>query len=332
MTDLIGNTPLVALTRLFDGHGPRVYAKLESQNPGGSAKDRPAAAMLEEALATGQVRPGDTIVESSSGNLGVALAQQARWHGLRFICVVDPRTNETTKRLIRAYGGEVLTIDQPDPATGDWLVARIAAVQVLVSSMPGAWWPNQYGNHLNPVAHRDGTIREVLSELGRTPTALYVATSSTGTLVGCTDGLRQAGHDTRIVAVDAAGSVLFAGARGQRKLPGFGAGIVPALAAAARPDHVVRVTDLDCVTGCRRLVATEALLVGASAGGVVSALARDLGDYGPEDDVVMVFHDAGARYLDTVYDDTWVSHQLSVSLAEVRAMAGTPLSEMPSWV
>lgn len=327
VTDLVGRTPLVELTRLFSG-GPRVFAKLECRNPAGSAKDRPAAAVLEHALATGAIRAGDTVVESSSGNFGVALAQQARWHGLRFVCVVDPRTNHATRRLIEAYGGEVHTVTHPDSDTGDWLVARIVAVQQLVESRPGAWWPNQYANTLNAAAHRDGTMQEILDALGDPPTALYVATSSTGTLVGCTEGLRRHGHDTRIVAVDAWGSVLFAGARGDRKLPGFGAGMVPALAARARPDALTRVSDLDCVVGCRRLVAREALLMGASAGGVVSALALDLDNYGTNygtnDKVVLIFHDGGERYLDTVYDDAWVASELDVSPEQLRALITEP--------
>ena len=323
VTDLVGRTPLIELDRLFSG-GPRVFAKLECRNPAGSAKDRPAAAVLKDALATGAIRPGDTVVESSSGNFGVALAQQARWHGLRFVCVVDPRTNDATRRLIEAYGGEVHTVTRPDPDTGDWLVARILAVQQLVESNPRAWWPNQYANTLNAAAHRDGTMAEILDDLGHAPTALYVATSSTGTLVGCTEGLRRHGHDTRVVAVDAWGSVLFAGARGDRKLPGFGAGTVPALAALARPDALTRVSDLDCVVGCRRLVAREALLMGASAGGVVSALALDLAehraDYRAEDEVVLIFHDGGERYLDTVYDDDWVASELGVSSEQLLAL------------
>lgn len=327
VTDLVGRTPLVELTRLFNG-GPRVFAKLECSNPGGSAKDRPAAAVLEHALATGAIRAGDTVVESSSGNFGVALAQQARWHGLRFICVVDPRTNHATRRLIEAYGAEVHAVTRPDPKTGDWLVARIVAVQELVESRPGAWWPNQYANALNAAAHRDGTMQEILDTLGDAPTALYVATSSTGTLVGCTEALRQRGHDTRVVAVDAWGSVLFAGARGDRKLPGFGAGMVPALAARARPDALTRVSDLDCVVGCRRLVAREALLMGASAGGVVSALAQDLAPYGadyrPDDKVVLIFHDGGERYLDTVYDDAWVAGELGVGSERLQALIAEP--------
>lgn len=310
LSDLVGDTPLVRLRRLHEGRGPRVYVKLESANPGGSAKDRPAARMIQDALARGVIAPGDTIVESSSGNLGVALAQLARWHGLQFVCVVDPRINATNARLITAYGGRLHRVTEPDPLTGDWLAARQAAVRTLLAELPGAWSCDQYANPLNPAAHGEGTAREIVAALGSAPTALFVATSTTGTLSGCQGWLRAQGHGTRVVAVDAVGSVLFEGTRGPRLLPGFGAGTVPPLARDLVPDQLVRVDDLDCVVGCRRLVRTEALLAGASGGGVVSALDRCLDDYGPHDDVVLILHDSGARYLDTVYDDAWVAEQL----------------------
>ena len=152
---LIGRTPLVELARMGGPGGPRALVKLELTNPGGSAKDRPAARMLADALESGDLRPGGTVVESSSGNLGVALAQQAAYRGLRFICVVDPRSSQVNRRLIEAYGGVVHMVSEPDPVDGDWLRARIDAVQQLVASIPGAWWPNQYANVNNAAAHRD---------------------------------------------------------------------------------------------------------------------------------------------------------------------------------
>lgn len=321
VSDLVGDTPLVELSRLFGASGPRVLAKLEGRNPGGSAKDRPAAAMIAHALEEGLIGPGSTVVESSSGNLGVALAQQCRLQGLQFICVVDSRTSTTTRRLIELYGGTVHQVTEPDPMTGDWLVARLDAVQRIVSRTPNAWWSNQYANPFNSAAHRDGTVREICEALGDAPTALYIATSSTGTLGGAQQLLRANGHATRLVAVDAVGSVLFGGMRGERKLPGIGAGIVPALAEYAEPDAVIRVSDLDCVVGCRRLARAEALLVGASAGGVIAAVASEIDRYGRDDVVALIFHDLGERYLETVFDDAWVSDNLGCDPDTVCALA-----------
>ncbi|MBM6404194.1 2,3-diaminopropionate biosynthesis protein SbnA [Phycicoccus sp. CSK15P-2] len=326
--ELVGHTPLVHLRRLAaDRPGsPRLFLKMEAANPGGSAKDRPAAHMVREAWTEGLIGPGSTIIESSSGNLGVALAQQARAYGVQFICVIDPRTPLTTRRLIEAFGGELHVVSEPDPATGDWLVARIEAVTSMMSAVPGAWWPNQYGSSANATAHADGTMREILETLDGDLAALFTATSSTGTLVGCGDRLAQEGVDAALYAVDAVGSVLFDGLRGARELPGLGAGLVPPLAARAAPHDVLRVTDLDCVVGCRRLVEREALLVGASAGGVVTAAERVLERFTPDDNVVLIAHDGGARYLDTVYDDTWVQERLGCAPPLLAQLVADPSS------
>lgn len=325
--DLVGDTPLVELAHMLgDSAHPRVVAKLERFNPGGSAKDRTASAMIRTALAEGSLRPGATVIESSSGNLGVSLAQQARWRGLRFICVVDPRINRTTRRLIEAYGGEVISVQRPDPATGDWLAARIARVQELVATIPGAYWPNQYANPANPRAHAEGTMREIAETLDDDLTALYVATSTTGTLRGCLDYIAAHGLSTRVIAVDAVGSCLFGGTAAERTLPGFGAGIEPALAVGAAPDGVVRISELEAVRGCRHLAASEGLLAGASGGAVVSALLSDAWRYGPGDTVGLILHDGGEAYLDTVYDDAWVEEHLSPGPRDLQAPAPVPVA------
>ncbi len=319
---LIGNTPLVHLARLSPPEsGPRVLAKLECFNPGGSAKDRSAQGMLAAALADGLIAAGDTVVESSSGNLGVALAQQCAWAGLRFECVIDPRTTPTARALIRAYGGTLHEVVAPDPVTGDWLAARIARVAELVAMIPGAWWPNQYANPHNPRAHSAGTATEIFAALPNEPTAIFVATSTTGTLGGVLQQVAARSARTEVVAVDSAGSVLFGGTRGPRRLPGLGAGVEPPLAVGLAPDRLARVTDADCVRGCRRLARAEGLLMGASSGGVVSAYLDRAETYGPEDTVVLICHDAGERYLDTVYDDAWVAaHLPEVLLDDVAAV------------
>lgn len=321
MLDLIGGTPLVRLRRLYPGaHLPRLLTKLELANPGGSSKDRSAASMLSEALRRGELRRGDTVIESSSGNLGVALAQCCAWEGLRFVCVVDPRTNTQTLRMIEAYGAELHHVTDPDPDTGDWLIARRTAVRSLLRSTPRSWCPDQYANRMNPQAHAEGTMKEIAQALDGQVAAVVVATSTTGTLVGCQRYIASAGLTTQLIAVDACGSVLFGGARGTRLLPGFGAGTEPALARSAAPDRVVRVSDLECVIGCRRMAQREALLVGASTGGIISALHEELARFGPQDTVVFISHDSGSRYLDTVFDDTWVERHLGCPPQQLQAL------------
>jgi len=301
---LIGGTPLVPLRRLFPDARVNIYAKLEMYNPGGSAKDRPALRMMRETIARGQVGPGTTIVESSSGNMAISLAMICGVLGLRLICVVDPRTAETNLRIIRSYGAEIDFVNEPDPATGEYLPARIARVNELVNRIGDAYWPNQYGNEFNAAAHRDTTMPEIAAAVGEID-MLLVGVSSCGSLRGCSDYVREQGWRTAVIGVDAAGSAIFGGP-GIRRLPGLGAGVVPPLFAPGLADGHETVSDLDCVIGCRRLLRRESIMAGGSAGGVIAALGRRLSQLTDGANVVVMLADRGDRYLDTVYCDDWL--------------------------
>lgn len=310
----IGHTPLLHLTRLFAETAARrhldLYAKLEQLNPGGSAKDRPAVGMLADALASGRLRPGGTVVESSSGNLGVALARACTLAGVRFVCVVDVNANPTTVAHIRALGGQISLVSEPDPVTG-LLGARHQRVRDLLTADPGAVNLNQYGNPANPAAHRTGTAAELLDDLDGDVDAILVACSTTGTINGFHQTLDDRGLDqTRLVAVDAVGSVLFGGQAGHRVLPGMGAGLVTDLSRQLEPDEVVRVDDGQAVAGCRVLARQEGVLAGGSAGAVVWALGTMLDRLPEGSRVAVVLHDGGVPYLQTVYDDQWVAESL----------------------
>ena len=301
----IGNTPLVRLNRFVSDPKLTLYAKLESFNPGGSIKDRPALTILGEAFAAGLVRPGSVIVESSSGNMGIGLAQACRYYGLRFICVVDPKTTLQNLQMLRAYGAEVDYVAQPDPETGEFLPARINRVKALLAEIPGAFWPNQYANLNNPMSHYR-TMGEIATALEGRIDYLFVATSTCGTVRGCAEYARDHGIATRIIAVDAYGSLIFGDVKAKRLLPGMGAGLRPPLCDVSLVDQCVHVTDLECVTGCRQLVATEAILAGGSSGGVAAAVMK-IKDQIPDGSVcVAILPDRGERYLDTVYSDDWV--------------------------
>jgi len=318
----IGDTPLVALQRYLDDPAIAVWAKLEASNPGGSSKDRPAARMLSDALEEGRIGPGTTVVESTSGNMGVGLAQACRYHGLRLICVVDTRAHETNVRTLRALGADVRVVREPDPRTGDLLAARLDLVAELLQTTPDAFWPNQYANVSNPAAHAAGTMREIDEALDGAVDFVFVATSTTGTLRGCRDYVRAHGRDTRIVAVDAVGSALFGGARGTRELPGFGAGVATGLSRSAEYDALVRVADIDCVVGCRRLVAREAIFAGGSSGAVASALESLAPQLPGGSRCALILPDGGVGYLRTVYDDDWVAATLGRSPRDVAALVG----------
>ncbi len=302
----VGNTPLVRLQRLFPDPGPQVYAKLEAFNPGGSIKDRPALHILEESLRSGLLNHNSIIVESSSGNMGIGLAQACRYHGLRFICVVDPKASVQNLKILRAYGAEIDLVAEPDPETGEFLPARLHRVRTLLRQIESSFWPNQYENLSNPRSHYRTTMHEIVTALNGRLDYLFVGTSTCGTIRGCAEYVRDHGLPTRVVAVDAVGSLIFGDVQEKRLLPGLGAGIKPPLLDPALIDRCVHVSDLECVVGCRRLVSREAFLAGGSSGGVISAVARLRPELPSQAVCAVILPDRGERYLDTVYDDDWV--------------------------
>lgn len=304
----VGNTPLVELTRLLPGSAVRVHAKLEKFNPGGSIKDRPALSMLAPGIASGELEPGrSVVVESSSGNLAIGLAQICRYYGLRFVCVVDDKTTEQNRAILRAFGASIEVITEADAATGEYLPARIRRVREIVATTPHAYWPNQYANPLNPRAH-ETTMAEIVRALDGRVDYLFCSTGSCGTLRGCVDHIRANGLRTRTIAVDAAGSALFGDRRRVRRIiPGHGSSQRSPLLHAGLVDAVVHVTDLECVVACRRLADREAILAGGSSGAAVAALTRMVDDIPAGSSCVAVFPDGGERYLDTVYSDAWVT-------------------------
>ncbi len=302
----IGSTPLVELTRLHPAARFRTYAKLEAHNPGGSMKDRSALEMLREGIREGVLVPGrSVVVESSSGNLGIGLAQVCAYFGLRFICVVDPRTNEQNIAIMRTFGAEVEVVTGTDPVTGEYLPVRIRRVRELVATIDHAYCPDQYNNPLNPRAHHQ-TMREIVQALPGGPDFLFCATSSCGTLRGCSEYVRANNLPVTIIAVDAEGSAIFGRPVGPRLIPGHGASVPPGLFRDDLADAVVHVEDVECVRGCRALAAREAILAGGSSGAIVAAL-EEMDERIPSGaSCALIFPDRGERYLDTIYNDDWV--------------------------
>ncbi|MFP5264747.1 MAG: 2,3-diaminopropionate biosynthesis protein SbnA [Blastocatellia bacterium] len=301
----IGNTPLVELTKIFSDMHFRLYAKLESLNPGGSMKDRPALKILSDGLRSGSILPDTIVIESSSGNMGIGLAQACSYLGLKFVCVVDPKTTSQNIHLLEAYGAQVDRVTEPDPETGEYLQARLNRVRHLLASTRNGFWPNQYANEQNAIAHHQ-TMHEIVTALGGTVDFLFCATSTCGTLRGCAEYVRGHALPTKIIAVDAVGSVIFGGERAKRLVPGHGAAVRPPLYQPGLADQCVHVTDLDCITGCRRLARSEAILAGGSSGAVLMAVDRVRNTLPEAAVCVAVFPDRGERYLDTIYSDEWV--------------------------
>jgi cysteine synthase A len=299
----IGNTPLVRLSRIFPDLSCNLYAKLEGHNPGGSMKDRPALSIIRRAMETGLITPETVIIESSSGNMGVGLAQACAYYNLRLICVVDPKINLQNIKLMEAYGAEIDMTEAPEP---ECLQARLDRVRTLLLKHKNSFWPNQYANLYNPISHYR-TMEEIVNALGGKVDYLFCATSTCGTVRGCAEYVRTHGLPTKIYAVDAKGSVIFGGQSARRLIPGHGAALVPELYQKDLVDFCVYVSDRDCVVGCRRLVRSEALLAGGSSGGIIMAVEEVRRSIPDGANCVLLFADRGERYLDTIYSDAWVT-------------------------
>lgn len=300
--DCVGSTPMVRLDRCFPRHDVDILAKLEMLNPCGSMKDRPARFIVDEGLRAGWLRPGMRLVESTSGNLGVALAVVARMRGLTFTAVVDPNTSPTNLRLLELFGAEVEMVTEPDHA-GGYLHARIDRARRLAEATPNALWVNQYANDLNWRSYYETLGQEILDATEGPLDYLVAAVSTTGSLHGVARKLREVHPRLRVVAVDAEGSVIFGGPPAPRRIPGFGASRVPEILRDEEIDQVVHVGDEESVAGCRRLAATEGILAGGSSGAVVAAITRLCAARRTPGRVVTILADRGERYLDLFHDE-----------------------------
>lgn len=302
----MGNTPLVRLSRLFPQPGLEVIAKLELLNPGGSVKDRPARFIVERGLREGSIRPGTHLIESTSGNLGIALAMNAKIYGLPFTCVVDPNISKTNLRIIKLLGARIEMVHEADDQ-GGYLNNRIKRVKALLGEIPNSMWINQYANEHNWQAHYQGEGEEIIAQLDGPIDCLVVGVSTSGTILGLGRRLRDTFPNLRVVAVDAFGSVIFGTAPRIRKLPGIGASRTPQLLSPEEIDEVIHVSDWESVQGCHTLLEKEGIFAGGSSGSVVAAIRKLLPTFPRPYRVLTLFPDRGDRYLDMVYDETWVS-------------------------
>ncbi|MFH8972854.1 2,3-diaminopropionate biosynthesis protein SbnA [Streptomyces sp. NPDC017890] len=286
-------------------YGYPLHLKCEGFNFAGSVKLKAATSMIEAAERSGALGRGSTLVESSSGNLGVALSVIAAAKGYHFICVVDSRTNLATRKVIESLGSEVHTISEP-AEEGGFLAARLAHVRELLERDPRCVWLNQHANPDNWRAHYRSTAPQIEKQFPDLE-VLFVGAGTTGTLMGCARYFKDQPRPVKIVAVDSVGSVTFGGPAGQRLIPGLGTGVRPALLDTSFIDDVVHVPEADTVRACHTL-ARGGFLFGGSTGTVVSGGLRWLAEHHPGQDItaVAIAPDLGERYLDTVYQTSWV--------------------------
>jgi N-(2-amino-2-carboxyethyl)-L-glutamate synthase len=284
--------------------GRSLFLKCEGFNFAGSIKLKAANEMVQAAARDGILTPRSILVESSSGNLGVALSMIASSLGYRFLCVTDSRCNLMTRMLMEALGAQVHVIGEPDSA-GGFLGARIEYVRALCASDDRYVWLNQYTNPSNWKAHYRTTAPAIARQFPQLD-VLFVGVGTSGTLMGCARYFRERDRPVRLVAVDSVGSVAFGGPPRRRMIPGIGAGIRPPLLDESYVDDVIHVEEADTIRACHRL-ARRGFLFGGSTGTVVSGATRWLAQHGAGDlTAVAISADLGERYLDTIYQRKWL--------------------------
>ncbi len=291
--DLVGHTPLVRLRKLAPESGAEVVAKLESKNPGGSVKDRPALAMIEAAEARGEIEAGATIVEATSGNTGISLAMIAAVRGYRCVIVMPEDMSTARRQILKAYGAEVVLTPAQEGMAG-----AVERAERILKDTPGSYMAGQFENPANPDVHAKTTAEEIWSATGGKIDAFVAGVGTGGTLTGVGRVLKSRAAGIRVVAVEPrASAVLSGGKPGLHGIQGLGAGFVPDVLDTALIDDVVTVTDLAAERMVRRLAREEGLLLGPSAGANVHAAVEVARRLEPGMRVVTILCDGGERYL-----------------------------------
>jgi cysteine synthase A len=291
--ETIGGTPHVRINRLF-GTDADVWIKQERANPGGSIKDRIAMAMVEDAEASGKLKPGGVIVEPTSGNTGIGLAMVAAVKGYRLILVMPDSMSIERRRLMLAYGAEFELTPREKGMKGS-----IARAEEIVSATDGAWMPQQFENPANVEIHRRTTAQEILRDFADAPpAALITGVGTGGHITGCAEVLKQEWPELKVFAVEPTLSpVLSGGEPGPHPIQGIGAGFIPAIMDVSVLDGVIKVDPNDAKEMARRAAREEGMLVGISSGATLQAIAQKLPELGPTARVIGFNYDTGERYL-----------------------------------
>ncbi len=330
ITETIGNTPLVRLNRTVPDGAAEVVAKLESFNPLSSVKDRIAISMVAEAEKTGELQPGSTIVEATSGNTGIGLAFVAAARGYRCTLVMPDTMSVERRKLLQALGAELILTPGPK---GIGEAQRVA--EEYAARTPGAWLSKQFDNPANLKVHRETTAQEVLRDTSRRLDAFVAGVGTGGTVTGVGQILKKELPNALIVAVEPVESpVLKGGKHSPHKIQGIGAGIIPSIYDANVIDRIIDVKYEDAVDIARRLAKQEGIFVGISAGAVAWSTIEIAKELGPGKRVVAVLPDTGERYLSTpLFEFTDLVNQPATTpqmLAQQQASAGPTLSVSPA--
>lgn len=284
-----------------------VVLKIEGLNPAGSIKLKTAVGLIEDLEKRGELSPFGHVIESSSGNLGIALSLVCASRRYGFTCVVDPNTSQQSIALMRTFGAQVVVVERPDQ-NGGFLSSRIDYIRQRLKREPELTWPNQYANPANPAVHYERTAASIIKQ-GLEVDYLFIGAGTTGTLMGCSEYFRQHSPHTRIVAVDTVGSVTFGFDPGKRHIPGLGTSRKPEIFREGKTDSVVMVSERDAVRMCRTLAIRHGICAGGSTGSVLAAIEQERARIPPGAGVVAIAPDIGERYLATVFDDAWVAER-----------------------
>ncbi|MBV9319066.1 MAG: cystathionine beta-synthase [Mycobacterium sp.] len=310
ISELIGNTPLVQLNSVVPAGGATVVAKVEYLNPGASCKDRIAVKMIDAAEASGELKPGGTIVEPTSGNTGVALAMVAQHRGYQCVFVCPDKVSEDKQNVLRAYGADVVVC--PTAVPPDHPDSYYSVSNRLVTEIDGAWKPDQYSNPEGPASHYETTGPEIWADTDGKVTHFVAGIGTGGTITGTGRYLKEVSGGrpegpVRIIGVDPEGSVYSGGTGRPYLVEGVGEDFWPAAYDPAVPDEVIAVSDSDSFDMTRRLAREEAMLVGGSCGMAVVAALRVAEAAGPGALIVVLLPDGGRGYMSKIFNDGWMS-------------------------
>jgi cystathionine beta-synthase len=305
LSELIGNTPLVRLNSVVPEGAGMVAAKIEYLNPGGSSKDRIAVKMIDAAEASGELKPGGTIVEPTSGNTGVGLALVAQQRGYKCIFVCPDKVSEDKQNVLRAYGAEVVVC--PTAVPPDHPDSYYSVSNRLVQEIEGAWKPDQYSNPMGPESHYETTGPEIWADTDGKVTHFVAGVGTGGTITGAGRYLKEVSDGAvQVIGADPEGSVYSGGTGRPYLVEGVGEDFWPSAYDPEIPDEIIAVSDADSFDMTRRLAREEALLVGGSCGMAVVAALEVAVKAGPDALVVVLLPDGGRGYLSKIFNDAWM--------------------------
>jgi cystathionine beta-synthase len=306
LIEIFGNTPLIRLRRVTRGQAAQVVAKVEYFNPGGSVKDRIALRMVEAAEASGELRPGGTIVEPTSGNTGIGLAIVAMEKGYKCLFVCPDKVGQDKISVLRAYGAEVVVC--PTTVSPDHPDSYYSVSDRLARETEGGWKPNQYVNPANPASHYESTGPEIWAQTDGKITHFVAGIGTGGTISGTGRYLKEvSGGRVRIIGADPEGSVYSGGTGRPYLVEGVGEDIWPETYDKNICDQIIAVSDAESFRMTRRLAREEALLVGGSSGLAAVAALRVAKTAGPDDVIVVLLPDGGRGYMAKIFNDEWMA-------------------------